>query len=215
MHFHGHGSSGQASVLTSPSIPPAPETTSAELVPLDPSVVRLRREDGRLEMHRDAWPPAGEDEAAAAPPADAEEAAQESPEPAAPEGQAEGPAQTEAEAADSGDETAADAGEAPESPEDAEWRPVILVRLFPLSHPDGWISVLSAEGDEVGVLLDLRALPEEDQQLAREELDRRYLVPEIRAILACRDRYDLIEWTVDTDRGRVTFLTRDIRESAK
>lgn len=43
-------------------------------------------------------------------------------------------------------------------------------------------------------------------------LHRRYLVPRIRRILGCREKFDLEEWTVDTDRGVITFLARRLRD---
>lgn len=96
-----------------------------------------------------------------------------------------------------------------------EWREVSVARLFPLSDAERWISVLDKEGKEVGVLLDLRELSRENLDCLREELHRRYLVPNILRILACRDRYDLVEWVVETDRGGATFLTRHLREKVQ
>lgn len=96
-----------------------------------------------------------------------------------------------------------------------DWKEVSLVRLFPLSEPEKWISVLDKEGKELGVLLELQGLAVEDLDCAREELRRRYLVPEVLRILACRDKFDLVEWTVETDRGQVTFLTRNLREQVQ
>jgi len=95
------------------------------------------------------------------------------------------------------------------------WREVALVRLFPLSEPERWVSVLDKDGKEVGVLLELRELSSENLALAREELRRRYLVPQIARVLSCRDRFDLVEWTVQTDRGKRQFLTRNLREQIK
>jgi len=96
-----------------------------------------------------------------------------------------------------------------------EWREVTLVRLFPLTEPDRWLAVLDAEGNEVGILRDLAKLSKDDRGAARDELDRRYLVPRIQRILACRARFDLLEWTVETDRGETKFLTRHLREQVK
>jgi len=67
----------------------------------------------------------------------------------------------------------------------------------------------------VGILRDLAKLSKDDRGAARDELDRRYLVPRIQRILACRARFDLLEWTVETDRGETKFLTRHLREQVK
>ena len=96
-----------------------------------------------------------------------------------------------------------------------EWQEVTLVRLFALSEPERWISVLDKDDKEIGILLDLHELSRGDLALVREELDRRYLVPEIGTILSCRQRFDMVQWTADTDRGRVSFLTRNLREQVQ
>ena len=93
-----------------------------------------------------------------------------------------------------------------------EWGEVTLVRLFPLTDPNTWLSFLDKEGREVGVLLDLAGLSAEDHALVQDELRRRYLVPEVSRILSRRPRFDLMEWAVETDRGPTTFLTRNLRE---
>ncbi|MBM4049176.1 MAG: DUF1854 domain-containing protein [Planctomycetes bacterium] len=95
-----------------------------------------------------------------------------------------------------------------QGPDDREWRPVSLAHLFPLSEPEAWISVLDKDGNEVGILQTLRGMTDEALRLAREELHRRYVVPQIRRVMACRERFDLVEWKVETDRGPAAFLTR-------
>ncbi len=94
-----------------------------------------------------------------------------------------------------------------------EWQEVTLARLFPLSEPEGWLSMLDKDGKEIGMLRDLHGMSRENVTLLRDELYKHYLVPQIRRILACRDKFDLIEWTVDTDRGEMTFLMRHPQEN--
>jgi len=102
-----------------------------------------------------------------------------------------------------------------QGPDDEEWRPISLVHLFPLSDEDGWVSVLDKDGHELGILRSLRGLSEESLRLAREELRRRYIAPRILRVLSCRERFDLLQWKVETDRGVVTFLTRGLRGQAQ
>ena len=99
--------------------------------------------------------------------------------------------------------------------DDEDWRDVTLVRLFPLTEPEHWISLVEMNGKEVGILKDVTRLPHDALAHVREELRRRYLVPRIQSILACRVRADLVEWTVESDRGQQKFLTRDVREQIK
>lgn len=99
--------------------------------------------------------------------------------------------------------------------EEEQWRDVGAVRLFPLSDPNRWISIVDEQLKEVGLLLDLSALCRAERRCVEEELRRRYLTPRILRVIACRTRFDMSEWVVETDRGPATFLVRDAREKIK
>jgi len=96
-----------------------------------------------------------------------------------------------------------------------DWREVSLVRLFPLTEPEKWISVQDSEEKEIGIIPDLKGMTQESLSIVREHLDKRYLVPEILRIVACRARFDLTEWEVETNRGKVTILTRNLRDNVQ
>ncbi len=209
-HHHHHG--GQASADLTPSLPP-PTEGGEDLNFLDPAETQLRVEAGRLQMWLEGpeekeVPPAEDEAVATEEPTVGEEtlsaeeppAAEESPAPEEPPAPEESPAPEE-----------------PPAPEPLvfAWREVSLVRLFPLSDPERWVAVITAEGREVGILADVAELPPDARDAVRDDLHRRYMVPEIRRIVSCRDRYDLAEWTVETNRGQVTFLTRHVREQVK
>ncbi|OPZ88255.1 MAG: hypothetical protein BWY76_00042 [bacterium ADurb.Bin429] len=99
--------------------------------------------------------------------------------------------------------------------DDDSWQESSLLRMFPLSEEYGWLAVLNADGKELGVLRDLHGLAHDSLAAVREELRRRYLVPRITAILAVRDRADVTEWRVETDRGPATFQVRHLSENLK
>jgi len=101
-----------------------------------------------------------------------------------------------------------------ESPGD-DWQPVALVRLFPLTEPDRWISLVARDGREIGIIRDASKLLPAAADTLRQELRRRYLVPQIKRIISCRPRADATQWKVETDRGTITFLTRHLREQVK
>ncbi|MHB9133077.1 MAG: DUF1854 domain-containing protein [Armatimonadota bacterium] len=94
-----------------------------------------------------------------------------------------------------------------------EWKKITLARLFPLTDPESWLAMLDAEGKEIGILQTLQGLSRQSLKAVRGELECRYLVPRIKRIIACRDRFDLLEWEVETDRGPLTFLLRNPQES--
>jgi len=99
--------------------------------------------------------------------------------------------------------------------DEPEWRDVTPVRLFPLTEPERWISLIGKDGREIGVLVETKGLVKDDLAGLREELHRRYLVPQIQRILSCRRRRDTVEWKVETNRGQLTFRTRHFREQVK
>lgn len=99
--------------------------------------------------------------------------------------------------------------------QDDEWCEVALARLFPLSEPEAWISVVGKEDKEIGVFKTLHGMPHASLSCVRAELHRRYLVPEIRRIIAVKNRFHLVEWTVETNRGEMAFLTNMPHEQIK
>jgi hypothetical protein len=76
------------------------------------------------------------------------------------------------------------------------------VRAFPLSEPDGPLSLVGADGHERLWIPDPAALPLGMRTLVDEELASRSFVPEIQALVAVSTFATPSDWTVDTDRGR-------------
>jgi len=90
------------------------------------------------------------------------------------------------------------------------------LRLFPLSEPDTFISVVHHENGqlrEIGVIRKLKELTSEQQRLVREDIKLRYFVPEIEDINKITARHGLYEWDVVTGRGNKKFSLRSIREN--
>lgn len=97
--------------------------------------------------------------------------------------------------------------------EDEEWKDVGIYRLFPLSDPEAWLAVVDKENKEVGIIRELHGWPHEPLALIREELARRYLVPQILRIISCRDQFDFHIFEVETDRGPLKFNVRRQQEN--
>ena len=90
---------------------------------------------------------------------------------------------------------------------------VSVVRMFPLSEPQRYLSVRGGDNKEVGILVEAGELGEDSRRLVAEELERRYLVPVIRRVLSVKERFGTVDWEVETDRGVRTFTTRNLREN--
>jgi hypothetical protein len=94
--------------------------------------------------------------------------------------------------------------------------PVHCVRLFPLSDPDHYISVLRSEKcdePEVGILRDINDLPEEQRELVQADLAQRHFLPEIQDVTAILISNGMDEWHVVTDRGDKIFFVGNRKDS--
>lgn len=90
---------------------------------------------------------------------------------------------------------------------------VVPIRSFPISIRDGYISLRDMKGNELGVIKDPNELDETSRKLLNEEIDKRYFTPSIKRIISIRDKMGIVEWDIDTDRGRRKFITRSIHHS--
>lgn len=88
-------------------------------------------------------------------------------------------------------------------------------RMFPISAPKKYITLLDFDGVEQCVIQDLSLLSDASRQAVEASLTDYYLVPIISRILRKEDRYGVLRWYVETDRGERSFdirnRNRDIR----
>ncbi|MDZ7616424.1 MAG: DUF1854 domain-containing protein [Patescibacteria group bacterium] len=89
---------------------------------------------------------------------------------------------------------------------DGEPVTIVPVRLFPLSDPDQWISLVDQAGRELVCLETLEYLSSQARQLLEEELAQREFLPIIRRIERVSAHEDPSRWHVLTDRGETSFL---------
>jgi hypothetical protein len=99
--------------------------------------------------------------------------------------------------------------------DDRSYLEVAIVRAFPLSEPRAFLSVRDGANTEVGVISNPAALSRDSRTLVAEDLERRYLVPAVTRIVAARERFGTVDWTMETDRGRRQFTTRNLRENVQ
>jgi ATP-binding cassette subfamily B protein len=89
---------------------------------------------------------------------------------------------------------------------------LFVVRTFPASHPEGYLSVRgwSDSGDEVevGMIRDLAAWPAADRDVVRAALRRRALVRSIARVHDVKLAHGYLDFDVESDVGRRTFTTR-------
>lgn len=89
---------------------------------------------------------------------------------------------------------------------------IFLIRGFPASRPESFLSVRTWDEDgddcELGMIRHLDDWPPETQALLREALERRYLLREIIAIHGMRLDLGFLECDVETPKGRMQFAMR-------
>jgi len=89
-----------------------------------------------------------------------------------------------------------------------------LKRVFPLSNPNVYISILDGSGKEVGVLRTMDNLDPSTAAIFQEELNRRYFTPHVESIDALRSEAGMWRFDVQTQRGPTRFYVRNWRDSA-
>ena len=89
-----------------------------------------------------------------------------------------------------------------------------VLRLFPLTSPGKYFSVYDGSNKEVGMLRNIEDFDAESRAALEADLARRYFLPVICRIINCRERFESVEWEVETDRGITHFTTRLSRQEA-
>lgn len=90
---------------------------------------------------------------------------------------------------------------------------VVPMRAFPISVRDTYISLRDMAGNELGMIRDPDELDSNSRKLLKEEIHKRYFTPVIRRIKSLQDKFGIVEWEVETDRGARKFMTRSLHDS--
>jgi hypothetical protein len=90
---------------------------------------------------------------------------------------------------------------------------VQVLRAFPLKFPEQFIVLRDGDGKELGIIEDLKSVPQPAQGWLREELFKRYFLPQVEAIHDITERFGTSIWDLETDRGRRTVTTSGMNES--
>ena len=88
-------------------------------------------------------------------------------------------------------------------------------RLFPVTNQNMYITLLNKDEREVGFVRDLNEIDEESRKALEDCFHEYYLIPRISRVIACEDKFGTLKWTVDTDRGEITFQIRNRHSDIK
>ena len=87
---------------------------------------------------------------------------------------------------------------------------VQVVRMFPFSDKDRFISVRTAEerSKEIGIVENLKDVDGETAKMLEEQLTLHYFTPIIEKVLRIKDEYGFAYWNVVTNHGACNFTIR-------
>ena len=87
--------------------------------------------------------------------------------------------------------------------------------LFPFTNHTMYITLLDKHEKEIGFVRDLEEVDPDSRKALEECFHEYYMIPKISRVLACEDRFGTLKWTVETDRGKITFRIRNRHSDIK
>lgn len=88
-----------------------------------------------------------------------------------------------------------------------KWDRVQVIRLFPFTEPDQFISIRTVEerSKEIGVIADMKQVSKDTRKMLEQQLNLHYFTPVIQKIMDIKDEYGYAYFHVMTDRGECRF----------
>lgn len=90
---------------------------------------------------------------------------------------------------------------------------VSIIRAFPFTDPDVYLSVRDADLDEIGIIENIHDFDDDTAKLLQRHIDIRYFTPKIVAVRSVKDRAGIATMDCDTDKGHTVFQFRTGGES--
>lgn len=93
---------------------------------------------------------------------------------------------------------------------------VTVMRMLPFRYEEEYLSVRTQHGEragkdtEIGLIRRLSDLPENQRGIVRDELKRRYFMPEVLKVNDVSEEYGHSTWKVETDAGEREFTVNDL-----
>lgn len=84
-----------------------------------------------------------------------------------------------------------------------------IIRAFPFSFPDEFLSVRKIDGknEEIGIIENINIFDEATVALINKQLEIRYFMPKILKIVSIKEEYGHTYWSVITDKGKCKFTS--------
>lgn len=88
-------------------------------------------------------------------------------------------------------------------------------RLFPVSGLTRYITLLDEDGKEQAIIRNIETLMPESRKIVEACLREYYMIPKIERLLDSTEKYGVLKWTVETDRGMRSFEIRNRHSDIK
>ena len=88
-------------------------------------------------------------------------------------------------------------------------------RLFPVTNPNMFITLLNSEEREVAFVRDLEELDKDSAAVLKACFAEYYRIPQIIKLLSSNEKFGSLTWEVETDRGIVSFRIRNRHSDIK
>ena len=98
---------------------------------------------------------------------------------------------------------------------------VAVLRMFPFQFEEEFITIRSENysrndtDTEIGILRDIRELPEGQIKLIRTELQKRYFIPDIIEVYNVKEEFGNTSWSVNTSSGKREFTMTDMSSNVR
>lgn len=93
---------------------------------------------------------------------------------------------------------------------------VSIIRMFPFKHKEEYIVIRQEnysrhdKESEIGILRSVSELPENQADIVRKELDKRYFIPEIISVSDVKEEFGSATWKTVTTAGERDFTMSDL-----
>lgn len=87
--------------------------------------------------------------------------------------------------------------------------------LFPFTNHTMYISLLNDDEREVAFVRSLDEIDSDSRHALEDCFREYYMIPKISRVINCEDKFGTLKWTVDTDRGVITFQVKNRHSDIK
>lgn len=88
-------------------------------------------------------------------------------------------------------------------------------RLFPVSGGNKYVTLLDKDNKERAIIRDVSHLIPESRKIVEKCLEEYYMIPRILRMVDRTEKFGILKWTVETERGIVTFTIQNRHSDIK